>query len=324
MIRERVERPLLRLAARILERWTAFVDARLDGDAEPDAPVTTPTQPRMERAVEPSVEPSMEPPAEWLERATPTPPEHWLETVREHAPQLLEADSVSVIDWQAAELPQASVDVDTRPLPTAPRIGVASTSRLRRMRPLRLINPAVRAGTARDDAVRQRTQSVRQQPVALPERESLPAELDRPSFVRSEGDANPAPDVPLQERQKALGVSPPMRPVDFSHQPPAIRIAAARGLSSARPRVRVVQSVGMELNRPAWQERTVPTFDTPILRSVSSEGVPSVDSVYAPNQWPELLSDDLIEPNEEQRRELRRRERLDAEQRGSGIYSWNE
>ncbi len=120
---------LMDLLARLLQRWANALTERLES-ARPVA--VEPVPPADGRIM---------PPPDWLEAATPTPPQHWLDLVREHAPQLLDAEGRDVIDWSAedidlyspppAEAPAMHVEWDERP-PSGSRRGSAA-----RAQPLR-------------------------------------------------------------------------------------------------------------------------------------------------------------------------------------------
>lgn len=145
MPRFSLRRSVLRAVAGVLSRWLSVVTAGLEPESPPP-----PAAPRQ-----------------------PPPPEHWLELVRERAPQLLDSespagDSALVIDWHADEsavedappvLP-APPHIQTRPLQLHPaqhrqpsRVDERTTAPAANRRPLRLERVAVEALDAAGIAV---------------------------------------------------------------------------------------------------------------------------------------------------------------------------
>ncbi|MFN8452608.1 MAG: hypothetical protein U0521_29375, partial [Anaerolineae bacterium] len=126
MRRLSLRRTVYALIARVLSRWLHAVTARLDA-------------------------PDQRPPADPRQ---PPPPDHWVELVRQHAPQLLDSDAADnddsglVIDWSADDAPPITRQ---RPLRLHPaQVAAKATGSKPKPRPLRLERVAVDALAADD------------------------------------------------------------------------------------------------------------------------------------------------------------------------------
>ena len=109
---------LLRAVEAVLRRWLGAVSAQL----------------------EPELSPSPAPSPE-ANKGVPPPPDHWVELVRQYAPQLLEADSSGVVDYRAAGAP---VDVPQVATPT-PKASATPVHLLTPTQPQALKPPIVRS-----------------------------------------------------------------------------------------------------------------------------------------------------------------------------------
>lgn len=278
---------------RVLRRWLHAVSVRLDAAPRP-APASPPV-------------PEAPPEANGM----PAPPEHWLELVRQHAPQLLddaEANTAAVYDYQSDDLAAEAPQVVTH-APQPRRASVISPQaraavpvpsvRTAPKRPLRLGN--VRAHSVDAGSVNEYTAQNN-------------AEAGEVSVSPSSSLA--APDLP--RRQVSLPDEPEIKPrfsePALQHHVREVRAGLPPDVDVPSVPARTGNAVRLNEHRtsvPRAPEQTIlrPTVTVPAL---------NIEAV-TPDRWASL-PDAPAEPPPDATSERTRRERLKREQGGR---TWN-
>ena len=300
---------LLDFAARVLSRWLNAVTARIDAQP-PVQPVDSPAR---------------------TSDNPPPPPDHWVEMVRQRAPQLLDPNAEAgfgVIDYRADDAlvepqvftPQARtpksrpVSVITPRHPAAAPVPTVKTTPKRHPRPLRLNNVTTQPleVTSIDDHSAQTGADALEIPTTRsetlnPAQPSIrrPAEVEAGTLPVRDDDPLPAepslsphfPDLPVEQHIREVHTS-------FADVPevPSVRTSAGSAKNVNQRRTSV----------------PIPPEQTVLRTSVHQTAQTVRENAY--NLWaslPESAPEDVYNPNAEQNH----RARLKREQEGR---SWSE
>lgn len=274
------------------------------------------------------------PPDHWVDTARIQPPQHWLDTVREHAPGLLEPDSRDVIDWEAdetaryspvaAEAAAAHNVWDERSLPLPPSPGVRRAAAPGRALRLLGVKASLPVAEAPLNAIVSKTgRAAKLRVAATPSPQPLrmsargarqPEEKISPRLVTAGHETSSSTAVLNEERsQMTLGAGRRLNPRSEGDG------AGVKAVSSSRrSRIRHVRStLAPAASLPeAHSQPAAP----PDVRPVWGSPIPPANVVVRRHPFPALL-DDPQDPEQDEGREMVRRQHLDAEQEGR---AWNE
>lgn|GEM_PF-5625458 len=298
---------LLGAIERILRRWLDSVTAQINA-----APVPT-SATNEDRAVEPR---------------QPDPPEHWLEVVRQHAPQLLdgsEANDATVYDYRSDDTGDDVFQVTTRtpkarsasvitPHPRADvPVPVVKTSS---KRPMRLGSVCTQAVDS--ESVEEYSAQTKADALEIPILQAtLPDAPELPHRRADEMPVQPLPTYEAAEFRDEQEIAPHFADLPLERHVREIRQQATRvptDVDVTSVRTRAGKSVHLNQRRtsvPKAPEQTV-------LRPTTLPTQINIDEV-TPERWASL-PEEPTEPPPDARDAHARRERLKHEQEGR---AWN-
>lgn len=284
---------LLGAVERVLRRWLNAVSGRLDAAAPRPASTNTPEAPAEANTV-------------------PAPPEHWLELVRQHAPQLLDdaaaPDAAAVYDYQSGDLAADAPQVVTRA--PQPRRASVVTPQARAAVPV----PSVKTAPKHP----MRLDNVRAQSVEADSLNEYTAQTNTEGGEISASQSSPlaAPELPRCE--VSLPHEPEITP-RFSEPTVQHHIREVRAELPPELEVPSVPVRAGNAVRPNERRTSVPRApEQTILRPTVTAPALNIEQV-TPDRWASL-PDAPAEPPPDANGERARRERLKREQGGR---RWN-
>ncbi len=280
---------LLGMVARVLDRWLTSVTARLE-PAAPEASAS-PADPRQ-----------------------PPPPDHWVELVRQHAPQLLERDTAgdaAVIEWRADDAPPPRA----APPPPPRSAPIPARQPARAKRPLRLEH--VSAQNLDAQAVNQPASGFT--PSAHPLDVSLTNPPDAP-LVMPPRRSTDAPAQPVRAVATPPTSADPVAP-HYADLP--FERTSLRETNASLPEAASIPTIRTSAGRaaqPNQQRTSIPGAPAQIVMRPTSTPLPLNGEAIPSDRWAALPDLPADEPRDAAF-ERQRRERLKREQEGR---AWSE